>query len=81
MQKNFNMPKAILEFNLPEEEQEHRDALEGTAWKVAMWDLDQTLRNAIKHGCDQCEDNKYSAFEYIRKDLYEILEHHKLILD
>ena len=75
------MPKAILEFNLPEEQQEHKDALDGTAWKVAMWDLDQTLRNAIKHGCDQCEDNKYSAFEYIRKDLYQILEHHKLILD
>jgi hypothetical protein len=75
------MPKAILEFNLPEEEEQHKDALEGTAWKVAMWDLDQTLRNATKYGCDQCEDNKYSAFEYIRKELYGILEHHKLILD
>jgi hypothetical protein len=75
------MPKAILEFNLPEEEQEHRDALEGTAWKVAMWDLDQFLRNAIKYGCDQCEDNKYSAFEHIRKELYDILEINNLKID
>jgi len=75
------MPKAILEFKLPEEEQEHKDALEGTSWKVAMWDLDQTLRDAIKHGYDQCEDNRDATFEYIRKELYNILEHHKLILD
>lgn len=75
------MPKATLEFNLPDEEAQHKDALEGAAWKVAMWDLDQTLRDAIKYGCDQCEDTKYSAFEYIRKELHGILEHHKLILD
>lgn len=73
--------KAILEFNLPEEEQEHRDALEGPAWKQATWDIHYVLRNAIKHGCDQCEDNRAATFEYIRKELYEILEHHKLLLD
>ena len=73
--------KAILEFNLPEEEQEHRDAIDGPAWKQAAWDIDYVLRNAIKHGCDQCEDNKYAAFEHIRKELHEILEHHQLILD
>jgi hypothetical protein len=75
------MPKAILEFNLPEEEEQHKDAVEGTAWKVAMWDIDQIIRNALKYGCDQCEDNKTSAFEYIRKELHDTLEHHKLILD
>jgi len=74
------MPKAILEFNLPEEEQEHRDAIEGTMWKLAMWDIDQILRNAIKHGCDQCEDNKYAAFEYIRKEIYNSLDSYKLSL-
>jgi hypothetical protein len=74
------MPKALLEFNLPEEEQEHRDALDGTNWKLVAWDVDQILRNAIKHGCDQCEDNKYSAFEYIRKELHASIESYKLSL-
>ena len=74
------MPKALLEFNLPEEEQEHRDALDGTNWKLVAWDLDQMLRNAIKYGCDQCEDNKYSAFEYIRKELHASIESYKLNL-
>ena len=74
------MPKALLEFNLPEEEPEHRDALDGTNWKLVAWDIDQLLRNAIKYGCDQCEDNKYSAFEYIRKELHASIESYKLNL-
>jgi hypothetical protein len=74
------MPKATLEFNLPEEEQEHRDAIEGTMWKLAVWDLDQILRDALKHGCDQCEDKRDAAFEHIRKELHTILEYHKLSL-
>ena len=74
------MPKAILEFNLPDEEQEHRDAIDGTMWKLSLWGIDQILRNAIKHGCDQCEDNKYAAFEYIRKELHNTLDSYKLSL-
>jgi hypothetical protein len=74
------MPRVTLNFNLPEEEQEHRDALDGTNWKLVAWDVDQILRNAIKYGCDQCEDNKYSAFEYIRKELNDSIESYKLSL-
>jgi hypothetical protein len=74
------MPKAILEFNLPEEDQEYRDTIDGTNWKLVAWDIDQLLRNALKHSCDQCEDNKYSAFEYIRKELHASIESYKLSL-
>ena len=72
------MPRVTLNFNLPEEEQEHRDALDGTNWKLVACDIDQILRNAIKYGCDQCEDNKYSAFEYIRKELNDSIDSYKL---
>jgi hypothetical protein len=44
------MPKAILEFQLPEEETEHEDALNGTLWRSVVADLDNTLRSWIKHG-------------------------------
>lgn len=73
--------KGILEFNLPEETTEHLDALQGTDWKLVAWDIDQILRNAIKYGCDQCEDDKYSAFEYIRSELHSIIETKGLNLD
>jgi hypothetical protein len=76
------MSKAILEFNLPEEQHEHNDAVHGTDWKLVVWDLDQTLRNYLKYGgVDQCEDNKYAAFEFLRSELHAILESKGLILD
>jgi hypothetical protein len=75
------MPEAVLKFKLPEEEQEHRDAIEGTSWKLAMWDLDQILRKALKYGSSElCEDSRDAAFEYIRKELYDSLDHYKLSL-
>jgi len=75
------MPEAVLKFKLPEEEQEHRDAIEGTSWKLAMWDIDQILRNALKHGSSElCEDSRDAALEYIRNEIYNTLDHYKLSL-
>lgn len=44
------MPKAVLEFNLPDENAEFRSSLDGPRWQSAMWDLDQELRSKAKHG-------------------------------
>lgn len=41
---------ATLTFMLPEEASEHRDALDGTALRSALFDLDQQLRAWTKHG-------------------------------
>ena len=73
--------KAILEFNLPEEQDYHLDAVNGTLWKLVAWDVDQLLRNYLKYGCDQVEDNKYAAFEYLRSELHSIIETKNLTLD
>jgi len=42
--------KATLEFNLPEERQDHLDAINGTRWKILLSDFEQTLRNYVKYG-------------------------------
>ena len=44
------MGKIILEFDSIEESVEAKNALDGTKWKIAMWDLDQKLRSTVKHG-------------------------------
>ena len=44
------MPRVTISFNLPAESAEHRDALDGTDWKCAVTETDNTLRNWIKHG-------------------------------
>jgi hypothetical protein len=44
------MPKAILEFNLPEETEAHEDALDGTALRGAAQDFSNYLRSIRKYG-------------------------------
>lgn len=66
--------KATLEFQLPEEEQEHLDAINGTKWKVVLMDFDETLRRYIKHGhsfvsVEDCLDSLQSE---LRQDVQEI---------
>lgn len=42
--------KAILEFHLPEEESDYKDASQGARWHNLLCDLDDHLRQSIKHG-------------------------------
>jgi len=44
------MPRATLTFTLPEEESEHRAALEGSAARLLLWEIDQHCRSLCKHG-------------------------------
>jgi hypothetical protein len=50
--------KATLEFNLPEDTQEHLRAVQANdAWS-ALYDIDYMLRNLLKHG-----DSQYKTLE------------------
>ena len=42
--------KSILEFNLPEEEEQFNVASKGMDWALIVWDIDQLLRNKLKYG-------------------------------
>lgn len=43
------MAKAILEFNLPEEKEEHLNALYGTSYKIALEEMDNHFRCRLKY--------------------------------
>ena len=47
------MGKIILEFDSFEEKEDARDALDGYKWKLAVWDIDQKLRQTTKYGIYQ----------------------------
>jgi hypothetical protein len=64
--------KAILVFDLPEEQEEHETAVNAVKWYSAMYDLDQYLRGQLKYN-DAGED-----YEKIRDELHEILENRGL---
>ena len=80
------MGKIILEFDSIEESVEARNALDGTKWKIAMWDLDQKLRGMVKHGYDmnsnrELTDDEHKLAQQIRDELHRILNQANLDLE
>ena len=70
--------KATLEFNLPEENQEHLDAINGTSWKITLSNFDNTFRCYLKHG-HNFSDIK-NCLDSLRKQLHEDIEDNGLRL-
>ena len=67
--------KAILVWNLPEEQDEYDVVSKGMAWALTLWDLDQYLRNQLKYG-DAPDD-----LQVARDKLHELLEDRNLSLE
>ena len=79
--------KIILEFDSIEEQDDARVALDGYKWKLAMWDLDQTLRSTTKHGVSMFDKSKEATgaeqdmADKMRDFIKEILNENNLNLD
>lgn len=74
----------ILKFDGVEEKDEAREALDGSKWKLAMWDLDQELRNIVRNDTYKNREptpEEYAMAEDFRNKIREILEHYNLNLD
>lgn len=68
--------KATLTFNLPEEQEEHYQALYGHRYKLAIDELDRVLRAKYKY-----EDQRDISIEEVRKMLRDCLEMYDVKLD
>lgn len=64
--------KAILEFNLPEDNHDFQAAINGNNYRSAIWDYDQWLRSEMKYS--ELTNETYKAYETCRKELRKILE-------
>jgi len=64
--------KAILEFNLPDDDSEFTFATKGSKYYVALWDIDQWLRARIKYD-DTVTGEQYEAYEKTREELRDIM--------
>jgi hypothetical protein len=69
----------ILEFNLPEENDDFQAALNGHNYKSAIWDFDQLLRSEMKY--KELSDETYQAYEWCREELRKILEQDNLYIE
>ena len=66
--------KAILEYSLPEEEKEHLRATKSSDLALALWDIEQYLREIYKW-------KREYDIETIRNHFYSILADHDINLD
>jgi len=77
--------KAILEFDFDKEDSDDRsqfeDAINGTKFKLALWELDQWLRSNTKYAPDTMSDDTYEAYEKCRQQLRDILIENSISID
>lgn len=71
--------KATLTFNLPEENQEYLNALQGAQLKSILWDVDQWLRAKMKY--EELSDGQYDAFKETRDHLRRLLNDENIDLE
>lgn len=71
--------KAILEFDLPEDNTDFQAAINGNNYKSAIWNFDQLLRSEMKY--KELPKETYKAYEYCRHELRKILEQDNLFID
>jgi hypothetical protein len=71
--------KAILEFDLPEEERDFRNAINGRKYKDAIWDFDQLLRSEIKY--KELPEDTCKSLKWCRDELRKILAEDNLFIE
>ena len=71
--------KAILEFNLPEDQHDFDFAVQGSKMYSALWDISQELRKLWKY--EELSDEEFKMVERIRDKFYEILDENQIKLD
>jgi len=73
--------KAILEFNLPDDEQEYNLANNAMRFWSVLWELDNVLRANTKYAPDDMSEDDYDAYQKIRETLHELMRNNNVSLD
>lgn len=72
--------KAILEFDLPDEQYDFERAVEGRRWQWFAHSLMEYIKKEKKWN-DKLTEGEYKILEKIEKEFYDILEEQRLSLD
>ena len=73
--------KAILEFNLPDDQQDFDLATKGMKFWSILWDLDQDLRAKTKYASEDLPQDKYDAYQEIREKLNDLMLENMISFD
>ena len=70
--------RAILEFNLPEDDREYRMAIDGQKYVSTLEDIANLLRNRIKYESENMTEKEFAVYEFIYDKFYDILRENKI---
>jgi hypothetical protein len=75
------MAKAILEFNLPEDDEQFMLAVKGKDMMMVLYELDQDLRSNTKYAPDTMSQEVYDALVKVRETLRELMSNNNISFD
>ena len=73
--------KAIIEFELPKDQQEYEMANNASKMYTALWDIKQLFRSTLKYNPTGLNDQQLQQWEGMRGNFFDILENNDLKLD
>lgn len=74
------MPKAILRFDLPEEQSEFDCAISGSDYKAVLEEVLQMLRSKVKYGEDLSAEQR-ETFAQVRGWIFDLAQEFNVSLD
>jgi hypothetical protein len=72
--------KAILEFNLPDDEYEYNLARDAWRFKSVLIDMDNWLRNKVKYQEDVLSEDEYKAYCECRDKFTQLINEENINL-
>jgi hypothetical protein len=73
--------KAIIEFELPQDQEEYEMANNASKMYMALWDIRHLFRSTLKYNPAGLNDEQLEQWEAMRGEFFEILDNNDLKLD
>jgi hypothetical protein len=82
VEENFNITdmKVTIEFNLPEQQEEYEDFMNGAKWKYIVRELDEHMRGKIKYNGGNMSLTQLDTVQEVRDMLVGCMEQENLRL-
>ena len=73
--------KTTMEFELPLEQSQFDDAMNGSKWHLVAFQMEQFLRNRIKYAPDSMPDEVRKQLIQVQTKFYQIIEQYNLTIE
>ncbi len=73
--------KAILKYDLPEDETEFQWAMQSSGMFAVIWEMDQWLRSNTKYAPDGMSADTYTAYETARDHLHRLMNENNVTFE